>query len=138
MTEPGLPIAAPTTLDYTAIPPPGRISKFSLLALLLAIVSSPCLLSPLSSWINLYLPQQFREPGGRFSHFAIRTGVMVVATLVSALAYVRARASRGAIGTGVARAALIISIAWWVVLLLLFILVLLMALGWQNDSLCSG
>jgi hypothetical protein len=116
----------PFPLDYTtSTAATGRVSKFSIMALVLSVVSSPCLLSPFSSWINWYLPDHYREPGARYSHFCIRTGFMIVATSVSVFAYARARSSRGVIGTGLARAALVISVLWWVLLVLIFIAVFL-------------
>src|SRR5688572_14747615 len=96
------------------LPSDTRTSKLAVLALIVALLSSPCLLVPLSNWINWYVPQDFNQVGRYgYLHFWIRIGAMALATLLSIAAVIHTRASRGRlIGKTVARAALIVSLLW--------------------------
>lgn len=136
MTQPKQPDhPRPDPLDYARHRPQDtRTSKLAVIALLVALLSSPCLLVPLSNWINWYVPQDFNQVGRYgFLHFWVRTAAMALGTLLSTAAVIRIRASRGRLlGKTVARAALVISLLWWALLALLFIAVMLMGAGWKN------
>ena len=106
-------------LDYARqLPNAPRISKLAILALILSLLSSPCLLVSLSQWINWYIPLNLYGS----LEFNVRTGALVLATLFSLAAALRIAASHGELlGKPVAWAALLISLLWWALLALTYI-----------------
>jgi hypothetical protein len=103
-------------LEYAArLPPAVRTSRLAVASLAAAVLGSPCLLGPLSNWLNWHLPQAFGQAGryGAIHVWAIR-GAMVLATALPVLAIVRIGLSRRIrAGAGVAVLALLVSLLWW-------------------------
>jgi hypothetical protein len=106
----------PSPLDYAArLPRDTRTSKLAIVSLVTAVLGSPCLLGPLSDWINWYVPQSFRQTGIHgYVHRWFVFGAMILSTALSLTAVIRICRSRGALlGDRAAWAALILSLLWW-------------------------
>lgn len=118
----------PSPLEYArALPPDARISKLAIVALIVSVLGSPCLLGPLSNWINWHVPQQYRQTGHYgYLHFYAEIGALLLASTLSLMAIGRIRESQGRLlGKPVAWAAVIISSLWWALIALAFLLVFL-------------
>jgi hypothetical protein len=91
-----------------------RTSKLAVTSLVLSICISPLLVAP------------------KMLGLGARWMLLILATAVSIVAVARMRASRGELRRGVAWAALIIPLLWWVLAAALFVLTLLVATNWQD------
>jgi hypothetical protein len=109
-------------LQYArGLPPSSRISRLALAAPIVAILGSPCLVVPLMGWINMHIPQQFRQPGqGGWWQFWVHREAMIFATVLPVAAIIRICLSRRT-RTGIfpSITALVISCLWWGLLMAL-------------------